>query len=117
MSEQTTKKLKLFNERVNRLKENKDFFVNISISSNFRKVKNTKESFKGPDPKTVKAFLLDFRFFIANKEQINFNHICNLIAKEISNYSIKQKSKKARNAWNKLLHQKNSSSRRNEIKN
>jgi len=106
ISNETIKKLKLFNDRITRLRENRDFFVNISVNLNFEKGKGIKLTVKGPDSKTTKAYLLDFRPFIANNEPVNFNHICNLIERESVNNSIKQKARKGRDAWNKLLERK-----------
>jgi len=106
ITNETIKKLKLFNNRTARLKENEDFFVNISVNLNFQQSKGTRLTVKGPDSKTTKAYLLDFRPFIANDEPVSFNYICNLIEKESTDDSIKQKAREARTAWNKLLERK-----------
>lgn len=104
--EETTKKLKLFYERAVRLKENNDFFVNISVNLNYQQDEGVKVSLKGPSLQTVKAFLLDFRPFIANDEPVSFNHVCNLVEQEVSDDSIKEEARKHREVWNKLLERK-----------
>lgn len=106
MEEDKIRKIKLFNERVNRLKENVDFFNDLSMNINAKKDEKVNFKQKGPDKKTIKAFLLDFRVFMLNDEPVNFNHICNLVEKEVTDNELKEKTRKVRDSWNKLLGRK-----------
>ncbi len=102
-------KLILFHKRIERLKLNKDFFVSSRVNINYEKDRGTYTSFKGPDTKTVKAFLLDFRPFVLNDEPINFDHISNLVYKTSPDNKVKENTAKAKDGWNKLLERKKSS--------
>ncbi len=109
MKIEAIKKIKLFNQRIERLKENKDFFQNVTLNLNFEKDLGSKVALKGPDAKTIKAMLVDFRPFTLNDEPINFNHVCNLIEKEVDDEEIKKNTREARDVWSKLLQQKSGS--------
>lgn len=114
MVNETKNKLKTFHDRIERLKANHDFFTNVSWGLDYKEGAGVKMSFIGPDSKTIKAFLLDFRPFILNDEQINFNHISSQIFKELvdKNISVSDNSKKAleesRDGWSKLLERRES---------
>lgn len=109
MKEDTVKKLNLFNKRIERLKENRDFFQNVTLNLNFEQGSGSRVALKGPDAKTIKATLVDFRPFTLNDEPVSFNHICNLIEQEDAEVNIKEKTREARDVWNKLLQRKNGS--------
>ena len=106
MNDEQSKKLKLFHERVVRLKQNTDFFVNLSLNFKWDREEGTTVTFKGPDPKTIKSLLLDFRPFIAQKEPVNFNHVANLIEKNVSDSKIIETLREIRQAWCGLLQKK-----------
>ena len=108
MNDQQIKKLKLFHERVERLKQNSDFFVNLSLNLKYDrdKGKGVDVIFKGPDHKTIKSLLLDFRPFIANNEPVNFNHISNLIERHISDRVLIATLRDIKNAWSTLMQKK-----------
>lgn len=99
-------KLILFHEKVKELRENGDFFVNLSTTINYKEGETMHTQFTGPDKKTFKAFIGDFRIFILNDEPVNFNYISNAIFKSTSDDKIKQNIIKAREAWSKLLERK-----------
>lgn len=106
MKAETAQKLKLFSKRVERLRENKDFFKNVTLKLNFEQGAGSRTALEGPDPKTIKATLVDFRPFTLNDEPANFNHICNLVEKEVGSEEIKRQAREAREIWNKLLQRK-----------
>lgn len=106
MKAETIEKLKLFGKRVERLKENKDFFKNVTLKLNFEQGVGSRTALEGPDQKTIKATLVDFRPLTLNDEPVSFNHICNLIEKEVDDEKIKEKAREAREVWNKLLQRK-----------
>lgn len=106
MKKETAEKLKLFSKRVERLMENEDFFKNVTLNLSFEKGAGARTALQGPDPKTIKATLVDFRPFTLNDEPANFNHICNLIEKEVDDEDLRKKAREARDVWNKLFQRK-----------
>jgi len=110
MNQEIVEKLRLFSRRVERLRGNDDFFKNVVLKLDFKENRGAKTALEGPDPKTIKAALSDFRPFTLNDEPINFNHICNLIEKEVNDEDIKRKARETRDAWNKILQRKDSDS-------
>jgi hypothetical protein len=106
MKKETLQKLKLFTERVERLRSNEDFFKNVKLNLSFEKGVGAKTTLQGPDPKTIKAALLDFRPFTLNDEPANFNYICNLIEKEVEDEDLRNKARQTRDVWNKLFQRK-----------
>ena len=106
MNKETVEKLKLFNKRVERLRENEDFFNDFSMKMSFEKGIGVRTALQGPGPATIKAALVDFRPFTLNDEPANFNHICNLIEKEVDNEDLKKNVREARDVWNKLFQRK-----------
>mgnify|MGYP001163367077 CR=1 FL=1 len=108
MDNESQKILKLFNDKTKELHSNSDFFKNLNVSLNVKVGDNSSIKFSGPDKKTLKAFLLDFRHFYAQKSQINFLRVCNLIAKEnLTNKELIEKIEKSRAVWNLLLKREN----------
>lgn len=109
MDTETSKKLGLFHKRIERLRENRDFFTSITLNLDFKRGVGARTSLKGPDPKTIKAALADFRPFILNDEPVNFNFVCNSIQKDVTDPQIIQNVIKARDAWQKILQRKKGS--------
>lgn len=106
MKKETVEKLKLFNKRVERLRENESFFKDLTLQLSFEKATGVRTVFQGPDPKTIKAALVDFRPLTLNDEPANFNRICNLIEKEVDDQDLRKKAREARDVWNKLFQRK-----------
>jgi hypothetical protein len=100
------KQIDLFHKRVERLKSNTDFFVNSRVNIKYEKGKGIYTEFKGPDIKTIKAFLLDFRPFILNDEAVGFDHISNTIYQLTLNTSLREKITKGKKTWSDLLERK-----------
>ena len=98
--------LVLFHERIERLMGNVDFFVNCRVDLKCDKGKGMNSVFNGPDIKTVKAFLVDFRPFFLNKEPINFDNVSNAVYKSISDPVIRGKIADAKKTWDDLLDRK-----------
>lgn len=99
-------KLDLFHKRIKRLKLNSDFFVSSRVDIKYDKVKGVHNVFKGPDIKTVKAFLLDFRPFILNDEPVNFDFISNMVYQLAPDTITKINIAKAKKTWSSLLERK-----------
>ena len=100
------KQLNLFHKRIERLKGNNDFFVSSRVDIKYEKGKGIYTQFKGPDVKTVKSFLLDFRPFILNDEPVNFDHISNTSYQLASDANIKENIAKSKKTWGDLLERK-----------
>jgi hypothetical protein len=109
MEPETIKKLNLFHKRIGRLKENTDFFQSVTLNLNFEQGSGSRVALKGPDAKTIKATLVDFRPFTLNDEPVSFNHICNLVEKSVDELELKNKVREARDVWGKLLQRKQGS--------
>jgi hypothetical protein len=106
MGNAQTREIKLFHERIERLKLNSDFFVSINFKLSYKDGLGEKTALSGPDLKTIKAFVLDFRPFIANDEPVNFFKVCNIIEKSKTDVDLIKKLREARDAWSKLLEKK-----------
>lgn len=112
LNKKLIKNLQLFHQRIERLRSNKDFFVNLSFSFNYKNGEGTKTIFNSQDQKTIKAFLVDFRPLALTNEIINFNYVSSQIFKSINNKDIEANEnllkalKEPREAWNKLLDKK-----------
>lgn len=104
------KQLDLFHNRIERLRGNSDFFVNSCVNIKYEKEKGIHTVFKGPDIKTVKAFLLDFRPFILNDEPVNFDYISNLTYKLALDDISRENIAKAKIIWGGLLERKRETS-------
>lgn len=102
-------KLDLFHRRIQQLKQNSDFFVSSHVDIKYDKGKGVHTVFKGPDIKTVKAFLLDFRPFILNDEPVNFDFISNT-AYQLASDTTKKNITKAKKTWGDLLERKRETS-------
>jgi len=76
MDAEVGKKLGRFSKRIKRLRENKNFFTNLTVKLNFTANENARTATTGPDLKTIKATRVDFRPFVLNDEPISFNPIC-----------------------------------------
>ncbi|MDD4938127.1 MAG: hypothetical protein PHX34_03925 [Candidatus Shapirobacteria bacterium] len=107
--ENKIKKLKLFHKRILQLKENDGFLINTRVNLKSSKENGSTAEYVGPDKKTVKAFLVDFRPFVLNDEPVNFDHISNIIIKSISSGSIKEETLKTKKVWNEILDRKDNS--------
>jgi len=100
------KKLSLFHERVGKLRENSDFFTNMRVGIGYKKGEGIKTTFTGPDPKTIKAFILDFRPFVLNDEPVNFDYISNIAYQLAVDVKTKENVVKAKKTWSDLLERK-----------
>jgi hypothetical protein len=109
MNPETVKKISLFHKRIERLKGNIDFFQNVTLNLDFEKDLESRVVLNGPDAKTIKATLVDFRPFTLNDEPVSFNHICNLVEKSTDEPELKNKVREARNIWGKILQRKQKS--------
>jgi len=100
------KSLRLFDKKVRELKENTEFFTNLSINMRFGDFPSEVTK-KTPDKKTTKSYLMDFRLFLLQKEAINFYKVCNIISKPSNNIdsSLKEKTAEARKVWSILYDQ------------
>lgn len=107
--ENKIKILKLFHKRILQLKENDGFLINTRVNLKYSKENGSMAEYVGPDKKTVKAFLVDFRPFVLNDEPVNFDHISNIIIKSISSGSIKEETLKTKKVWNEILDRKENS--------
>lgn len=99
-------KLNLFHTRLQQLKLNNDFFVSSRVDIKYNKGNGIYTVFKGPDVKTVKAFLLDFRPFILNDEPVNFDHISNMAYQLALDATAKKNIDKAKKTWGDILERK-----------
>lgn len=104
------KKLDLFHKRIQQLKSNSDFFVSSRVDIKYDKGKGIHTVFKGPDIKTVKVFLLDFRPFILNDEPVNFDYISNMAYQLTSDTATKKNIAKSKKTWSDLLERKRETS-------
>lgn len=98
--------IKIFHKKAIILKSHEDFFVNLSLKVNYKEGQAGEVIFKRPDDKTIKAFLMDFRPFYIQHEQINFLSICKALEFQLrqNDYpKLNDKVKNVRKSWNKLL--------------
>ena len=100
------KKISLFHERVEQLRANDDFFKNLSFKLRYEEDKGSRLSFEGPDSKSIKAFLVDFRPFILSGEPVNFYHITSILEKSSLTTELKDKVREAHKVWSELLERK-----------
>ena len=96
--------LRAFHSKAEELRENTDFFKSISVT--LKVGGNKGEVNKNiPDPKTIKALLVDFRPFTLEKEGVNFLIICKIICDQRNNIdtNLVEKTKEAKKIWIRLL--------------
>jgi len=107
LNQEVVAKLALFKKQVAKFRGNRDFFTNLSYSLHYTQGKGVKTRFTNrPDDKTIKAVLLDLRPFLLDTEGTNFYKICNLLFKNISDQSLKDRVARTREAWGVLLERK-----------
>lgn len=104
------KQLDLFHNRLERLRGNTDFFVSSCVNIKYEKGNGIHTVFKGPDIKTVKAFLLDFRPFILNDEPVNFDYISNTAYQLASDITTRENIAKSKKTWGDLLERRRETS-------
>jgi hypothetical protein len=107
MEQEFITKLKLFKKQVEKLRSDQDFFKNLGYSLKYEQGKGIRTGFTNrPDDKSIKALLIDLRPFLLKGEQVNFYRICNLLFQKVTDRQVKEKVKKAREAWSILLERK-----------
>lgn len=94
-----------FNEQVKKLENEKNFLRNLKCRTSSTQDNGMKVETDFPDGKTVKSFLLDFRPFILNNEEIYFLKICKKLLDKSDdiNPTLRNKIVDARNTWLELL--------------
>ncbi|MDD3662783.1 MAG: hypothetical protein PHT84_02865 [Candidatus Pacebacteria bacterium] len=96
-----------FNEQVEKVIENKDFFIGFSFSFNYIEGKGVKIDDTRKIPRNiVNSFLVDFRPFLMNDSNYNFGKMCNLVYKQTKNEKIKENIREVRRVWNVILEKK-----------
>lgn len=97
-------KLKNISERIDGIqKNNSEFFSNLSFQIEVNG-KNGNALAKLPSEKDTKSFLLDFRPFLLQGEEICFPSLCNLISKNSTgNDDLLKKINETKKVWNDFL--------------
>jgi len=104
MNQFLQEQLKIYTVQAGKLKQHgSDFFQSFNVNITYDENKGLTTRLNGIDEKTIKAYLVDFRPFIMNDSQINFDRITNgLIREGISCDSVKI----AKQNWSKILQRK-----------
>jgi hypothetical protein len=99
-------RFKLFIDRVNELEKRKavqngmDWGFNLSFNSQTNKMSYTQ---KGPNEDDLRAFLVDFRHFVANKEPVFINRVFNDAIRYSVDKDIKEELIRGREYWKELF--------------
>ncbi len=103
MSSDFMENLAIAHNKILELKnEHRDFFGNIKLNLKINKDNPSKISAKLPNNQTIKAFLVDLRPFLLQKEYLYFPSMCNDIIKNIRDNKLIGDTEKAKKAWNKF---------------
>lgn len=104
LNDNNLESLKAFHRKAQELREHEDFFKKISINLKFGDGKGEIDR-NFPDPKTIKALLVDFRPFTLEKEGVNFLRICKTICDKRNNVDtlLVDKTNEAKIIWVRLL--------------
>ena len=95
--------LKIASNKIIELRDcHEDFFSNISFNINYKEKDLGRVSSKIPGGNITKAFVLDLRPFLLQKEYLYIPSLCNDIEKNVKDIDLLYSTKDFRKIWNKF---------------
>ena len=102
------KNLKIASSKIMELRDcHEDFFANISFNINVKGKEHGSISSKIPGGNITKAFIMDLRPFLLQKEYLYIPSLCNDIEKNVKDIDLLYTTRDFRKTWNKFYNGNN----------